>query len=123
MQKQIKKMKQFYIQSTHDIHVDDFNMGELEWVHEYNMEAKIKAETSKEAIEKYFEKTLYLSFDFNNAMNDEDNSNVLFYSNLVDVENGEATEKEKELWKKDKMKLYSNTTRLTIYELTEVNTF
>ena len=87
------------------------------------MEAKIKAETPKEAIENYFKNKLGFNFDFANIGGDEENNNVLFYSVLVDAENMEANENEIELWKQEKKKLYCDNIRLTIYELTEVNIF
>ena len=113
-------MKTYFIKSTHDIYVDDYNKGELENVNFYTNEKRITANNAKEAISKYFQNTLYLSFEFEYAQVDDEYKNVLHYSNLVDEENSEASKGEIELWKEGKYKLYSNNTTLEIYELTEV---
>ena len=114
-------MKTYLIKSTHDVYVDSYTQGEIENVNFYTNEKRITANNSKEAINKYFESTLYFSFEFNNEQMNEDYKNILHYSNLVDDDNFEATHEQIELWKEDKIKLYSNNTTLEIYELTEVS--
>ena len=118
-------MKKYYIESTHEIYVDDYNYGEGKHCNSYTQSAYIGAESPKEAIEKYFEKELYLSFDIKHACIDHEegineSENTLHYSNLVDDDNNEASEVDIKEWKKGKLKLYSNNTFLTINQLTEV---
>lgn len=113
-------MKTYYIKSTHDVYVDSYTDGELENVNFYQQKNTVNAKDAKQAIQKYFENTLYYSFEFEYAQIDDDYKNILHYSNLVDTENSEASKGEIELWKEGKYKLYSNNTTLEICELTEI---
>ena len=118
-------MKKFIISSTHEIFKDSYNEGETDYVNGYSLKSKIiNSETTKEAIQKYFEYELYYKFNFDYAHIDHEedidaSKNTLHYSVLVDNENSEASEYEIELWKKDKLELYANHIFLTIHELTE----
>ena len=115
-------MKNYIIKTSHEIEIDEFNEGLTNLVNTYNLEEKIQAETPREAIEKYFSSFLYYDFTFENAYifhleGDGDEKNVLAYDTLVDEEKIEATESQKELWKKGEKTLYNNRIYLKIYEL------
>lgn len=117
-------MKTYFIESIHFVYVDNYNEGEQEQKNCYDQKAMIKAENPRQAIEKYFETQLFFSFNFESAAvrheeegEEADNINKLDYSNLVDEENSEATENEREQWKQGKKVLYSNNTVLSIYEV------
>ena len=118
-------MKKFIISSTHEVYKDDYNDGETDYVNGYSLKSKIiNSETTKEAIQKYFEDELYYKFNVDYAYIDHEedidaSKNTLNYSVLVDNENSEASEEEIELWKKDKLELYANNIFLTVHELTE----
>lgn len=118
-------MKTYIIKTSHEIEKDSYNDGLISHVNCYNLEQQIKATTAREAIQNYFENYLYYTFDFKAAYilhEEEENEaeNILFYDVLVDEENNEATEKEIEIWKKDKLTLYNNRIHLSIYELTKI---
>ena len=110
--------KKYYIKSNHSVFIDDYKEGEGKQVNDYNLSAIISAETPKEAIIKYFDKNLYFSFDIKYI--DNDNEGAFYYSNLVDEDNIEANEYEKNLWKEGKKTLYSTNTYLLIYELNKI---
>ena len=119
-------MKIYIIKTSHEIEKDSYKDGLLNYVNSYNLKHEIKANNPREAIQKYFEDYLYYTFDFKSAYilhEEEENeaTNILFYDVLVDEENNEATEKEKELWKKDKLTLYNNSIHLEIF-LTQLTT-
>ncbi len=116
----IMKNKQFLIKSTHDVYIDSFNNGELNMVNNYYLESVIFAENYKKAIEKYFSDFLYYEFNFENSQICDD-GNYLYYCVLCDVENSEATKKDVELWKKEKLTLYSNNISLECNEITRIN--
>jgi hypothetical protein len=115
------KTNKYYISSTHNIYEDDYNEGEGKEVNYYTLKAIVIAENAKEAIKKYFENTLYYSFSFEYAIIDEEDTNILFYSNLVDENNSEASEAEKEAWKKGNKKLYSDNARIEINMLNAID--
>ena len=120
-------MKTYFIESIHFVYVDNYNEGEQEQKNCYEQKAMIKAENPREAIKQYFETQLYFSFNIADAAirheeegEEADNINKLDYSNLVDEENSEATENEREQWKQGKKVLYSNNTVLSIFEVQPV---
>ena len=113
-------MQTYIIKTRHEIEKDTYNEGLISYVNSYNLKSEIKAENPREAIQKYFEDYLYYKFDFKNAniLHEEEKNeatNVLFYDVLVDEENNEATEKQIELWKEDKLTLYINRIYLQIF--------
>ena len=119
-------MKTYIIKTSHEIEKDTYNEGLISYVNSYNLKSEIKAENPRDAIQKYFDEHLYYTFNFKTAYilhEEEENeaTNVLFYDVLVDEENNEATEKEIELWKKDKLTLYNNRIHLQIF-LTQLTT-
>ena len=112
-------MKTFKIRSAHDIYIDDYEQGELDRVNGYTVTNEVEANDVWEAIEKYFETTLYYDFKKDNSSKSDEVENELHYSVLVDVENLEASENQIEKWKQGEEKLYSNNITITVYEIIE----
>ena len=110
-------MKTFKIRSAHDIYIDDYEQGELDRVNGYTVTNEVEANDVWEAIEKYFETTLYYNFKKDNSSKSDEVENELHYSVLVDVEKLEANERQIEKWKQGKEKLYSNNITITVYEI------
>jgi len=113
-------MRTFKVTTEHDVYIDDFKEGEKDYVNSYTITSEIEAETPKEAIEKHYKQQLYFEFSFEYCQEDEEEKNKIHYCNLVDVDNCEATEEDKKLWKKGKKTLYANNTVCTIQELINV---
>ena len=118
-------MKTYFIESVHDVYIDDYNEGETTHVNFYDIKQNVKAENTREAINKFFEKILFYKFNFENAIitNEEDENepvNRLEYSVLVDEENNEASEIDIEKWKKNKKTLFANNITIYINELQPV---
>lgn len=111
-------MKTFFISSRHEIFADDYNEGELNYVNSYDMNSFINAENPKQAIEKYFETVLCYDFSFEGSYFED---GCLNYDVLVDADNLQATEKEKELWKQGKKTLYCDNISLEVNELIKIN--
>lgn len=111
-------MKTYKIKTIHDICLDDYKQGELEFVNIYSLDSEIGANSTKEAIKKYFNEFLYYSIDFKYIQID---NNILNYSVLVDVDNNEVTNKDiiYKKWVEGKEKLYSNNITLFAYEIKE----
>ena len=114
-----KNLNSYYITSTHDIYIDNYTEGEGDRVNSYDMNAIIKADNVKEAIAKYFQNELYLSYD-EEYIDDSLEDGNFFYSNLVDSENLEATKNEIESWQKNEKILYSNKTTISIFQLLKI---
>ena len=114
-------MKTFKIHSAHDVYIDDYEQGELDRVNGYTVTNEVEANDVWEAIEKYFETTLYYDFKKDNASKSDEVENELHYSVLVDVENFEASENQIEKWKQGKEKLYSSNITITVYEIIETS--
>jgi hypothetical protein len=114
-------MNEYLIKSSHNVYVDDYTEGELEWVNYYTIESTIMTPDVQSAIQAYIEHHLYYKFDSKGFCEDDESINVGHYSVLVNEHNDEAEESEIELWKNGKLKLYSNNIRLKIYEITPVN--
>jgi hypothetical protein len=115
-------MRNFLITSVHDVHLDTYDGGQLQWVNSYSLKAEIKAENPREAICKYFENELYYKFSFENAIvghedDESNNKNELYFDVLVDIENYEASKNDVELWIEGKNGLYNNSIFLTIHEI------
>jgi hypothetical protein len=113
-------MNTYIIKTSHEIEIDNYKEGLTNYVNSYSLKSEIKAATPREAIQKYFDEYLYYNFDIKYACilhEEEENepTNVLFYDVLVDEENNEATESQRELWKKDKIILYNNRIYLEIF--------
>lgn len=118
MTKKMTNSKQFYITANCDILEDDYTTGEISNLNHFNINSIVKSETAIEAIEKFFEKELYFSFDKEFIRLDDDNQHVFYYSNLVNQENEEITGKEcLKKWKSGKLKAYYCNSTVTIFEL------
>ena len=118
-------MKTYKIETTHEVFIDKFNEGELDFVNAYSLSGEVKAENPENAIVEYFKNQLYYDFNMNNAYvphqeEDTETKNTLHYSVLVDNDNNQASGYDVESWKEDKLTLYSNNIFLTIFELVEV---
>lgn len=118
-------MKTYKINTEHIIYVDSYEEGELNQVNAYSLDKEVKADSPKQAIEKYYEDFLYYSFSWGGALlpheeEETEEKNTLHYSVLVDEENCEASETEVNEWKQEEKVLYSNNIFLTIHELKEV---
>jgi hypothetical protein len=118
-------MKTYLIKTIHEVFIDKFNEGELDFVNAYNLEAQVKAENPENAIAEYFKNQLYYDFNMNHAYvphqeEETEEKNTLHYSVLVDNDNNQASGYDVESWKEDKLTLYSNNIFLSIYELNEV---
>lgn len=118
-------MKNYIIDSEHTVYLDSYENGEMEQVNFYTQKDTIKANSPREAIKLYFEKSLYYSFDIKLACIEHEETNktsinTLHYYVLVDGNNIEASESEINQWKEDKKLLYSNNIYLTIFETVPV---
>jgi len=117
----------YYIETSHDVYADDYNEEEGNHVNFYTLNAIVKAETPKKAIEDYFNNTLYFPFDFAKAYithkeegEGETNTNTLQYSCIVDVENENPSDYDIKQWKEGEKELFANNIFLTIHKLTEL---
>jgi hypothetical protein len=112
-------MNEYLIKSYHEIYVDDYNEGELEFVSAYNLSSHVYAEDLKEAIKWYFENYLYYDFNYE-QLGIDDNIEYVWYDVLVDYENDKPKEYQLERWKKSELKLYNNHIRIELYEVKPV---
>ena len=118
-------MKTYKIKTAHEVFIDKFNEGELDFVNAYSLSGEVKAENPENAIAEYFKNQLYYDFNMNHAYvphqeEEMEIKNTLHYSVLVDNDNNQASAYDVESWKEDKLTLYSNNIFLTIFELVEV---
>ena len=112
--KKSNNMNEYLIKSYHNIYVDDYNEGEGYHVNSYNMTAFIKAPEVGNAIQQYIENCLYYKFNSNYLDTSGDDISS-YYDVLVNKDDAEATENERELWKQGKLKLYNNQIRIEAY--------
>ena len=111
-------MKNYFIECEHNIYVDNYEQGEGENVNNFDTKGMYKAENSTDAIEQHL-KSLGYNFDKDYMQIDEEDEqqNKLWYSVLCDVENSEATERQKNLWKSEELKLYANNMTIYVYKI------
>ena len=107
-------MNEYLIKSYHNIYVDDYNEGELDHINGYNMTAFIKAPDAGDAIQQYIENCLYYKFNSNYLDTSGDDISS-YYDVLVNKDDAEATENERELWKNGELKLYNNQIMIEAY--------
>jgi hypothetical protein len=112
-------MKTYKITTEHDVFIDSYEEGESKHVNSYSLTSDCKALTVQEAIINHFNNTVYLPFDIKHADIDKE-QNLIFYCNLVNVDNEDPTEHELEEWKKGKIELYNNHIVISAQELTNV---
>jgi hypothetical protein len=117
--KKSNDMNEYLIKSYHEIYVDDYNKGELDFVSAYNLSSHVYAEDLKEAIKWYFENYLYYDFNYE-QLGIDDNIEYVWYDVLVDYENDKPKEYQLERWKKSELKLYNNHIRIELYEVKQV---
>ena len=112
-------MKTYQIKSYHHINIDSYTEGELDCVNYYMLESSIRAESPREALEKYFDIELNYSFNYDDG-EIYDTNDYFEYSVLVNHDNEEATPAEVEKWKDEKIILYINSISLKVFELINV---
>lgn len=111
-------MRTFQITSIHDVYKDSYEKGEQEAITSYLLDEIVEAQTILEAIEIYFKDNL--GYSFNKDLSDiEDNR--LHYSVLVDADSIEVNDKQKELWKKGLIDLYTDNITITVKEVVDVD--
>ena len=103
-------MKTYKIETIHEVFIDKFNEGELDFVNAYSLSSEVKAENPENAIVEYFKNQLYYDFDMNFAYvphqeEETETKNTLHYSVLVDNDNNQASGYNVESWKEDKLTL------------------
>ncbi len=108
--------KQFKVTTHHTVFIDSYENGEGKQVNFYTIDSEVKAETPREAIENHFNNVIYLPFDFNKAEISEDKE-CIFWSCLVDEDNGHAQLSQIEKWKKGEKELYSNNIEIMVSEI------
>lgn len=105
----------YVITSRHDIVVDSYEDGEQEHTSFYEYESKHE-EINNEAIAEHLSQ-LGFSFEADNMYKDEDR---VYYSWLVNSEDVEASQWERDQWVKNKFRLYSNNATITFQQLIDV---
>ena len=113
-------MKNYIVECEHDIYIDSYKNGELENINWYKTDGKYKAKNTFEAVKQHLDS---LGYDFNKEHSEvnEEISNLLHYSVLVDDESDKATDKQIKLWEKGNLKLYSNNMAIYVYKLSPAN--
>ena len=110
-------MKKFKVITNHDVYVDSYEQGEGESVNMYTQESEQESETIIGAVKKHYENVLCFDEFKDELAQFEEGETTLYYSNLVDQDNYEATTKQIDKWKKNKIKLYSNNITFEVFEL------
>ena len=105
----------YLITSRHEVVVDDYEQGQLQNVNYYTHESR-HDELNNEALAEHFAQ---LGFSYNNEEMYKDEDRV-YYSWLVNSEDAEASETERQQWIKNKIKLYSNNATTTFQQLINV---
>ena len=105
----------YIITSTHEVFLDSYKDGYLDNVNFYTHESRHK-ELNNEAIADHFAQ---LGFSYNNEDMYKDEDRV-YYSWLVNSNDEEASESERQQWMKDKLKLYQNNASVTFQQLIDV---
>ena len=114
------ELNTYKITSLHDVYIDSFKNGEEKHVNYYKLTDEIEAYNWKDAIRKYFSEYLYFKISLKYGCIDEE-TNTFHYSNLVNVDNIEASEYEIKQWKENKLTLYANNTTVTIQQIIKTN--
>ena len=114
-------MKQYYIKATIEVYTDNYQEGQGKCVNCWTDSSTINAEKPIDAVESFFEKVLYLSFQEENAhIDDESNGvNVLMYSNQVDEDNSEVLDgsSKAEAFKNGEKDLFVANSYIQVFEL------
>lgn len=112
-------MKTFKVITTHDVYTDDYKNGEGKHANFYEIDSTEKAETPREAIQKHFNKTLFLTINIEEAEANEEGT-ALLWANLVNEDNTEPSQYQLEEWIKGKLILYSDHIEIRVKELTDI---
>lgn len=116
-------MNTYKITNEAAIYQNSWENGEGQQVNAWNISATIQANNALDAIKEFFVKHLYFSFDKEDAFFCEENStNCLQYSNLVDEDNNEIlpNSAKYEDFKNGK-NFYTANSFIRIFELSEVD--
>lgn len=111
-------MKKYLIYSNHYIHKFDYEIGEQDFVNEYELKELIKADNPKVAICKYLDEVLFYSINSNEI--DLGNFSCFSFDILVDANNCQANIGEIENWKKGLLPLYNDYVTIKIFELNQI---
>lgn len=92
-----------------DVYKDSYTDGEGDMVNSFSLGGVIVSTADpKEAIKEAIERQLsFDGFNFDDCAVMEDQEDVVFWSTLVDADNAQATDSEKESWKRGELDLYS----------------
>jgi len=115
-----KELNTYKVTSIHDVYVDSFENGEENFTNGYELSSEIDAANWQDAIKKYFNDYLFFKIDLAYGYIDDEN-NTFHYSNLVNVDDIEASEDELKKWKENKLTLYSNNTVITVDQIIKIN--
>ncbi len=115
-------MKKYQILIHTDIYEDNYSEGEGEFINYFTNDYTVKSESPMSAVGEALSK---LGYSFNASLSaiDDENDNQVWYSNLVDVDNIEVNEGERQYndFKEGKINLYSANHSIYVYELVPVN--
>lgn len=114
----METMKNFLIQSSNSVYAHNYENGAETIVNSFNVVGKISAKSAKSALVLFIEKNMY--FNYNNENLQVVDGNI-FYINLVDKENAEASKVEIEEWENGRKKLYLHHAHIKIFELVKVD--
>ena len=103
-------MNKYKITSLHEVFEDNFLNGETSFVNSWEQNKIVKATNLNEALKIYFNNEIYINYDIEKLDIDND---MIFTSNLCDINNFWANEAQIEKWKKNEIKLFSQ--HITIY--------
>jgi hypothetical protein len=101
------------VSAQHDVHRDDWEEGEGEWVNTYHTKAEILADSALEAVQKFYDKILNYKFVQDNLDFDEE-SCIYFDATNVDIDNNELTEDQLKQWRKGLLSAYVNSFTIEI---------
>lgn len=104
----------YLIKTYFEVFEDDYNEGEGKFVNSWSHQSEHDAIES--ALQQHFCQ-LGLSYDAEHMYEIE---GARYYSWTVDAECMEATEKQLELWKEGKAKLYFQRANINVYKLEEI---
>lgn len=110
-------MKNYFIECEHNVYLDSYTEGETTNVNNFDTKRMYQAENSIDAIQQHLKS---LGYDFKKDYMQEDEEceeqNKIWYSVLCDVDNSQATERQKNLWKAEKLELYANNMTIYVYK-------
>lgn len=114
------QLNTYKVTSLHNVYIHSFEHGEENHANCYKLTNEIEAYNWKDAIRKYFSDYLYFEISLEHGYIDE-KSNTFHYSNLVNVNNIEASEDEVKQWKENKLTLYVNNSTIAVQQIIKTN--